>query len=131
MSLLISVIVKSLSMNWAGTRSHDKDRVYWYKWLCSILAYFFVCMLVYLCSHTVHCFLSPAQQSTDWQPSKFSFLYGKGEREGTSVESSNSDVLLDWLLNPLTPRSDSHLTSPSDIWTLSSKQVMGILKLIR
>ena len=41
------------------------------------------------------------------------------------------DVLLDWLLNPLTPRSDSHLTSPSDIWTLSSKQVMGILKLIR
>ena len=68
---------------------------------------------------------------TDNLPNSLSCM-GKGrERGGTSVESSNNDVLLDWLLNPLTPRSDLHVTSPSDIWTLSSKQVMGILKLIR
>ena len=33
--------------------------------------------------------------------------------------------------NPLTPRSDSHVTSPYNIHTLSSKQVMRIFKLIR
>ena len=31
---------------------------------------------------------------------------------------------------PLTPRSDQHVTSPCNIHTLSSKQVMRILKLI-
>ena len=35
------------------------------------------------------------------------------------------------LLNPLTPRSDQHATSLWDIRTLSNKQVMRILKLIR
>ena len=34
-------------------------------------------------------------------------------------------------VNPLTPRSDWHATSPYNIHTLSSKQVMRILKLIR
>ena len=33
-------------------------------------------------------------------------------------------------LNPLTPRSDLHATSPYNLFTLSSKQVMRILKLI-
>ena len=33
--------------------------------------------------------------------------------------------------NPLTPRSDQHVTSPYNIHTLSSHQVMRILKLIR
>ena len=33
-------------------------------------------------------------------------------------------------LNPLTPRSDLHATSPYNSHTLSSKQVMRILKLI-
>ena len=32
-------------------------------------------------------------------------------------------------INPLTPRSDSHVTSPCNIHTLSSRQVMRILKL--
>ena len=32
-------------------------------------------------------------------------------------------------LNPLTPRSDQHVTSPYNIHTLSSKQVMRKLKL--
>ena len=36
-----------------------------------------------------------------------------------------------WFLNPLTPRSDSHVTSPYNIDILSSKQVMRILKCIR
>ena len=35
------------------------------------------------------------------------------------------------LLNPLTPRSDQHKTSPYNIFTLSSKQVMRILEFIR
>ena len=34
-------------------------------------------------------------------------------------------------LNPLTPRSDLHVTSPYNIHTLSNKEVMRILKLIR
>ena len=34
-------------------------------------------------------------------------------------------------LNPLTPRSDQRVTSPYNIHTLSSKQVMRLLKLIR
>ena len=33
--------------------------------------------------------------------------------------------------NPLTPRSDQHVTSPDNLQTLSSEQVMRILKLIR
>ena len=33
--------------------------------------------------------------------------------------------------NPLTPRSDKHETSPCNIHTLISKQVMRIFKLIR
>ena len=33
--------------------------------------------------------------------------------------------------NPLTPRSDQHVTSPWNIHTLSSKQVMRILKLTK
>ena len=33
--------------------------------------------------------------------------------------------------NPLTPRSDQHETSPYNILTLSSKQLMRIFKLIR
>ena len=33
--------------------------------------------------------------------------------------------------NPLTPRSDKHDTSPCNIHTLISKQVMTIFKLIR
>ena len=39
-------------------------------------------------------------------------------------------VMVSWL-NPLTPRSDWHVTSPYNIETLSSKQVMRIFKLIR
>ena len=35
------------------------------------------------------------------------------------------------LINPSTPRSDKHVTSPYSIHTLFSKQVMRILKLIR
>ena len=35
------------------------------------------------------------------------------------------------VLNPLTPRSDSYVTSPYNIHTLSSKNVMRILELIR
>ena len=35
------------------------------------------------------------------------------------------------LPNPLTPRSDYHVTSPYSICTLSSKQVVRLLKLIR
>ena len=35
------------------------------------------------------------------------------------------------VLNPLTPRSDSHVTSPYNIHTLSSKNLMRILELIR
>ena len=35
------------------------------------------------------------------------------------------------LFNPLNPRSDWHVTSPNDIHTSSSKQVMRILKLNR
>ena len=34
------------------------------------------------------------------------------------------------ITNPLTPRSDKHVTSPYNIHTLSSKQVVRILKLI-
>ena len=34
-------------------------------------------------------------------------------------------------INSLTPRSDQHETSPSNILTLSSKQVMRIFKLMR
>ena len=34
------------------------------------------------------------------------------------------------MVNPLTPRSDEHVTSPYNNHTLSSKQVMRILKLI-
>ena len=34
-------------------------------------------------------------------------------------------------INPLTPRSDRNITSPHDVHTLSSKQVMRIFKLIR
>ena len=34
-------------------------------------------------------------------------------------------------LNPLTPRSDQHETSPYNILTLSSKQVMRIFRLIK
>ena len=34
-------------------------------------------------------------------------------------------------LSPLTPRSDKHETSPCNIHTLISKQVMRIFKLIR
>ena len=34
-------------------------------------------------------------------------------------------------LNPLTPRSDKHVTSPYNVHTLFGKQVMRILKLIR
>ena len=33
--------------------------------------------------------------------------------------------------NPLTPRSDSHVTSPYNIHPLSNKQVMRVLKCIR
>ena len=47
-------------------------------------------------------------------------------RKGTSTKNSENLTL-----NPLTPRSDSHVTSPNNIHTLSSKQVMRILKLIR
>ena len=36
-----------------------------------------------------------------------------------------------WLTSPLTPRSDQHVASPKSIHTLSSKQVVRILKLIR
>ena len=39
--------------------------------------------------------------------------------------------LINSSLNPLTLRSDQHVTSPCNIHTLLSKQVMGILKLIR
>ena len=35
------------------------------------------------------------------------------------------------MFNPLTPRSDSYETSACDVHTLSSKQVIRILKLIR
>ena len=35
------------------------------------------------------------------------------------------------LVNPLTPKSDQPVTSPYNIHTLSSKQVMRILKIIR
>ena len=35
------------------------------------------------------------------------------------------------LLNPLTPKSDYHVTSSYSICTLSSKQVVRLLKLIR
>ena len=35
------------------------------------------------------------------------------------------------MMNPLTPRSDLHVTSPYNIHQLSSKQVMRILKCIR
>ena len=35
------------------------------------------------------------------------------------------------LPNPLTPKSDYHVTSPYSICTLSSKQVVRLLKLIR
>lgn len=35
------------------------------------------------------------------------------------------------LLNPLTPRSDQHVSSLCDIRTLSNKQIRRILKLIR
>ena len=34
-------------------------------------------------------------------------------------------------VNPLTPRSDQHITSPNDIHRFSGKQLMRILKLIR
>ena len=34
-------------------------------------------------------------------------------------------------INPLTPRSDKNITSPHNVHTLSSKQVMRIFKLIR
>ena len=34
------------------------------------------------------------------------------------------------MVNPLTPRSDWEVTSPYNIHTSSSKQLMGILKLI-
>ena len=34
-------------------------------------------------------------------------------------------------LNPLTPTSDQYATSPNNIFTLTSKQVMRILKLNR
>ena len=87
---------------------------------------------VYACVPVLsHSPLLPVLSKTDNLPNSLSCM-GKGrERGGTSVESSNNDVLLDWLLNPFSPRSDLHATSPSDIWTLSNKQVMGILKLIR
>ena len=39
--------------------------------------------------------------------------------------------LINSSLNPLTLRSDKHVTSPYNIHALSSKQVMRILKLIR
>ena len=34
-------------------------------------------------------------------------------------------------VNPSTPRSDQHVTSPCDVYMFSSKQLMRILKLIR
>ena len=34
-------------------------------------------------------------------------------------------------INPLTPRSDQHMTSPYNIHTLSNKQVVRLFKLIR
>ena len=34
-------------------------------------------------------------------------------------------------VNPSTPRSDQHVTSPCDVHMFSSKQLMRILKLIR
>ena len=34
------------------------------------------------------------------------------------------------ITNPLTPGSDKHVTSPYNIYTLSSKQVVRLLKLI-
>ena len=34
-------------------------------------------------------------------------------------------------INPLTPRSDQHITSPYNIHTLSNKQVVRLFKLIR
>ena len=40
-------------------------------------------------------------------------------------------AFFDLLLNPLSPRSDQHETSPHDILKLSSRQLMRIFKLIR
>ena len=45
--------------------------------------------------------------------------------------TSAANLLAFRSLNSLTPRSDSHVTSPYNIHPLSSKQVMRILKCIR
>ena len=57
------------------------------------------------------------------------YLSTQGEEAGsigTDFESSEIKSL-----NPLTPLSDEHETSPCNIHTLSSQHVMRILKLIR
>ena len=57
------------------------------------------------------------------------YLSAQGEEAG----SIGTDFRLSEIksLNPLTPISDEHVTSPCNIHTLSSPHVMKILKLIR
>ena len=49
----------------------------------------------------------------------------------TTFEISSTRVEKPSKVNPLTPRSDYHVTSPHNIQTYSSKKVMRILRLIR
>ena len=64
--------------------------------------------------------------STSWYPSCQQFHLPKKNylRRLTKIH-------VHFLLNRLTPRSDEHKTSPYNIHTLFSKQVMRIFKLIR
>ena len=66
---------------------------------------------------------------------------GEGRRERERVIESYEKKIKKWksvlrllpliVVNPLTPISDKHVTSPYNIHTSSSQHVMRILKLIR
>ena len=49
--------------------------------------------------------------------------------QALDVKSPRNIVNIVFQNNPLTPSSDQYATSPNNIYTLSSKQVMRILKL--
>ena len=62
-------------------------------------------------------------------PSFFHLHHGHLNILHRQLESKGNSGCL--VFNPLTHRSDQHVTSPNNIHTLSSKKVMRILKLIR
>ena len=81
------------------------------------------------------CFLSYDKKRTDSKKENLQAQRSLIDKHYASLNQlehlRDSSISAKHLINPLTPRSDEHVTSPYDIQTLSTKQVMRILKLIR